>query len=258
MKSTSRPGPAIQLLDKGVMRLETDSGNLSVRYKSTRSRRARYLRLTINRNSEVVLTLPAGCSLDRGLRFMRTKTEWLQRHLAQIGPPEALPDFLADQGFISVEGRAVKIEWRKASEARLSYRRGSSRLVLSFDPARHSEAQLKRVLRQFAAEVLPARTQTLAAAHRLPVRQISVRDQISRWGSCSVRKNVSLNWRLLLLPSEIHDYVIWHELSHLTEMNHSDRFWNLLKRYDPEALENDEALSLVTNRIMSLGRGPDA
>jgi predicted metal-dependent hydrolase len=251
------PRAAIQLLDKGVLRLETDAGHLSVPYCLTRSQRARYLRLTINRNSEVVLTLPAGCSLERGIRFMRTKTEWLRRHLSRIGPPETLFTFLRNQRSLSAEGRAITIDWRTGPKATLTYRWGTDSAAVSFDPDRHTEGQLKRLLRQFAAEVLPARTLALAARHRLQVHRVSVRDQISRWGSCSARKNVSLNWRLLLLPPEIQDYVIWHELAHLTEMNHSDRFWTLLQSYDSRALEHDEVLSERTNRIMAIGRAAE-
>jgi len=258
MKHTRSSVPALQLLDKGVLRLETDAGQMAVPYKLTRSKKARYLRLTINRSSEVVLTLPAGCPLDRGMRFMRTKTEWLQRHLSRIGPPETLSHFLRAQGFLSVGGEAVRLEWRVGRDARMSFRRGSGTIAFSFDPAVHSEAQLKRILRQFAAEVLPLRTHDLAASQQLRVNKVSIRDQISRWGSCSARRNISLNWRLLLLTPEIQDYVIWHELSHLTEMNHSSRFWNLLQRYDAAALEHDETLSQVTNRIMAIGRTPEA
>jgi predicted metal-dependent hydrolase len=254
MKPSRSSGSAIQLLDKGILRLETETGNLSVPYRLTRSRRARYLRLTINRNKEVVLTLPAGCSMDRGLRFMRTKTEWLQRHLSRIGPPETLAGFLRDQGFLSVHGVAARLEWRTGAEAKMTWQGESGRVVVRFDPERHGEAQLKKALRQLAAEVLPARTHAIAAGLGLSVRQVSVRDQNSRWGSCSVRKNISLNWRLLLLAPAIADYVILHELSHLSEMNHSARFWRVLEGYDAQALAHDEALSEISNRIMSIGR----
>lgn len=254
-KGQPKSVPAIQLLDKGVIRLESDGGNLAVAYQLTRSRRARYMRLTINRHNEVVLTLPTGCSLDRGLAFLRTKAGWLRRHLLRISPPETLREFLEKRRFLAVNGADVQIEWRTdAIKPSLNYRRGDDQLLINFDPRRHTEAMLKSLVRQVAGETLPERTQELAARYRLPLNKVTVRDQISRWGSCSAKKNISLNWRLLLLPPQIKDYVIWHELAHLLQMNHSVRFWNLLERLDADASHHDNVLSQMTNRIMAIGR----
>lgn len=254
-KRQAKSVPTIQLLDKGVIRLESDGGDLAVGYRLTRSRRARYIRLTINRDNEIVLTLPTGCSLDRGMRFLRTKTAWLTRHLREVAPAESLYGFLRKRGFLAVDGGEARLDWRTDStEPFLSYRSRVERLVLGFNPDLHDEPSLKSLMRQFAAEILSNRAHELASRHALPLNKVSVRDQISRWGSCSAKRNVSLNWRLLLLPPEIQDYVIWHELAHLLQMNHSSRFWNLLERLDPDACHHDNVLSQVTNRIMAIGR----
>ena len=100
---------------------------------------------------------------------------------------------------------------------------------------RGQEAALQALLRKFAEQVLPPRVHELAGRHGLRVRQVHVRDQGSRWGSCSTTGTLSLNWRLVLLPVLLHNYVLLHELAHLTEMNHSDAFWNLLREYDPQS-----------------------
>ena len=72
---------------------------------------------------------------------------------------------------------------------------------------------------------LPARTWELAAETGAGVKQVTVRNQRSRWGSCSAAGTISLNWRLVQAPEAVRDYIIYHELAHLWEMNHSDRFW---------------------------------
>ena len=83
------------------------------------------------------------------------------------------------------------------------------------------EAQFARLARI----ELPARTWELAATTGIEIKQVRVRNQRSRWGSCSARGTISLNWRLLQTPDFVRDYIIYHELSHLREMNHSARFW---------------------------------
>ena len=80
---------------------------------------------------------------------------------------------------------------------------------------------------------LPARTWELAAEKGADVKQVTVRNQRSRWGSCSAGGTVSLNWRLVQAPESVRDYIICHELAHLRQMNHSDRFWAQVEAYFP-------------------------
>ena len=91
------------------------------------------------------------------------------------------------------------------------------------------EGDLRPVLeKQFTRRAkieLPARAWELAAETNAAMKHVTVRNQRSRWGSCSAGGTVSLNWRLVQTPDSVRDYIIYHELMHLREMNHSDRFW---------------------------------
>jgi predicted metal-dependent hydrolase len=80
---------------------------------------------------------------------------------------------------------------------------------------------------------LPARTWELAAVTGVDVKQVTVRNQRSRWGSCSANGTISLNWRLVQTPEFVRDYIIYHELMHLREMNHSARFWARVEEVCP-------------------------
>jgi len=98
--------------------------------------------------------------------------------------------------------------------------------------ARPNEAEL----RARASKELPARLSELAVAHGITVTRIAVRNQRTRWGACSSRGSITLNWRLVLVPDFVRDYVLIHELMHRRELNHSKRFWkhvaSACPRYD--------------------------
>jgi hypothetical protein len=80
---------------------------------------------------------------------------------------------------------------------------------------------------------LPARAWELAAVTGADLKRVTVRNQRSRWGSCSAAGTVSLNWRLIRTPEFVRDYIICHELMHLREMNHSNRFWTRVEEVCP-------------------------
>jgi hypothetical protein len=84
---------------------------------------------------------------------------------------------------------------------------------------------------------LPRRLLELASAHGLTVTKISIRNQKWRWGSCSRDGHICLNWRLVLLPDRVRDYVLIHELMHLKRLDHSPRFWKLVERACPDYRE---------------------
>lgn len=83
----------------------------------------------------------------------------------------------------------------------------------------------EHALRARAEQELPPRLRELAAEHGISVSRISIRNQRTRWGACSSRGTITLNWRLILVPAFVRDYVMIHELMHRRELNHSRRFW---------------------------------
>ena len=88
-------------------------------------------------------------------------------------------------------------------------------------------------LRAQAAEALPPQLRALAARHGLAVHRVTIRNQRSRWGSCSSRGHITLNFRLMLMPPEVREYILIHELMHLKQANHSIRFWRLVESACP-------------------------
>jgi predicted metal-dependent hydrolase len=88
-------------------------------------------------------------------------------------------------------------------------------------------------LKARAAEELPPQLLALAARHQLEVTRVTIRNQRSRWGSCSSRGHITLNFRLMLMPPEVREYILIHELMHLKQANHSIRFWRLVEAACP-------------------------
>jgi predicted metal-dependent hydrolase len=108
------------------------------------------------------------------------------------------------------------------------------------------QADLSRWYRHFAREHLTARIRELSAQHHLSYNRLFIRSQRTKWGTCSTRSNVSLNWQLILAPKNVCDYVVLHELLHTKVLNHSQRFWVLLRAIFPRC---DEAIDwLNANR----------
>ena len=124
---------------------------------------------------------------------------------------------------ILLRGDAVRIEAGQNGEAAI-VRVGAESVRIQI-PAADLRPAIESHLRQLATRELPPRTMELAARHGLTVRRITVRNQKSRWGSCSRRGTISLNWRLIQTPAFVCDYICLHELMHLRQMNHSPGFW---------------------------------
>jgi predicted metal-dependent hydrolase len=105
--------------------------------------------------------------------------------------------------------------------------------------------------RKKAERELPARLMVLAREHDIQVTAISVRDQRSRWGACSSKGRITLNWRLIQTPDFVRDYVLLHELMHRRELNHSRRFWRLVAACCPRHVEAREWLKREGKRLWS-------
>lgn len=109
---------------------------------------------------------------------------------------------------------------------------------------------LENVYRREARDHFTDRASHYAELIDVEYDQIQVRNQRTRWGSCSTTGTISLNWRLMLAPSEIVDYVIIHELAHLRETNHDEEFWLLVAEYDPEYESHSAWLDKNSTRLI--------
>jgi predicted metal-dependent hydrolase len=207
-----------------------------------RSARARHYRLTLRRDGVAVATVPARGSEAGARAFVEEHRDWLERARARQARRPRLAEFWSIGTPVLWRGEMREI--KVAVEAPLPPA-GSpvfvpetprsagfpGKVCLAADVFRVAsfDGDLRAGLEaQFARRArieLPARTWELSAETGANVKHVTVRNQRSRWGSCSAGGTISLNWRLVQTPDTVRDYIIYHELMHLREMNHSDRFW---------------------------------
>ena len=104
-------------------------------------------------------------------------------------------------------------------------------------------------LRTEGAERFQQKTAFWAARMKVTYGRITIRDQRTRWGSCSSRGNLNFNWKLVLMPPELLDYVVVHELAHRKEMNHSPRFWAIVEKELPDYCNRREKLKILGRQL---------
>jgi len=204
---------------------------------------ARRMTLRVSRSRRaVIVTLPMQCDLHQAGTFLSHHLDWVRRHLGAL--PKPVP--FEDGAVIPLRGRMHTLRFLPHAERGEigSVRCQEESLPRLVVPGSREEAPryLSQWLVEQARRDLVRRVGFHAANLKLKPKKIAVRDQSSRWGSCSTTGVLSFSWRLVLAPPYILDYVAAHEVAHLAEMNHGPRFWRLVKKMVPRSGEAREWL----------------
>ncbi len=203
-----------------------------ISYSVRRSERARRIRVTVDPARGVEVVLPRRASERRAAAAVRELRPWIERRIRELEQAHET---------VSSRGDAVPYlgEWlalvAQAGRTRV-HRRGQELLV----PAEPDErvAALERWYRRAAYTEIEPRLKRACRVAGRRYERLTIRGQRTRWASCSRSGTMSFNWRLLLAPEPVLDYVVWHEVCHLEVMDHSPRFWNLVASYCPDYREH--------------------
>ncbi|MCF3651085.1 M48 family metallopeptidase [Synoicihabitans lomoniglobus] len=226
------PEPAIPVTTAGPKwELDQEPAPAEAEVIFERNLRAKHYRLTLRRDGVPVATIPARGTERAARAFVAEHADWLararERHRTK--PRQATHWRIGTP--VLWRGKWTEIR-QAATSPHLKVSVGADVFrVPRFDG--DLRPTIEAAFQRRAKIELPARTWELGAVTQMAVKRVSVRNQRSRWGSCTEAGVISLNWRLILSPPWVSDYVIYHELMHLKEMNHSKRFWAAVAQVCP-------------------------
>ena len=181
---------------------------------------------------EVILTMPPRGTVKEAREFAQKHGGWIAARLGRL--PEALR--FAHGIAVPLRGVPHRITHRRGARGTVWTETDSDglRLLCVAGEAPHINRRIGDFLRREAKRELEAASLRYASELGVSIRRVSVRDQASRWGSCSTAGVLSYSWRLILAPGFVLNYLAAHEVAHLVEMNHSVRFWRLVRRLFPD------------------------
>jgi predicted metal-dependent hydrolase len=170
-----------------------------IQYVLKRSGRARYMRITINHLGEVKIVAPLLAPVSRIEKFIQEKSSWIESKRNYF-----IENPISDIGLLLS---------KRSRKEYLAHKEGAFKLLVE-------------------------RVAHFNAFYKFPYSRISIRNQKTRWGSCTSKGVISFNYKMIFLPEELRDYIVVHELCHLKQLNHSKAFWDLVA----EAIPNHKAL----------------
>lgn len=226
-------------------------------YRLVYSKRAKYIRIKLSSRGELSVTLPVNTQTEFAHDFVASKKNWIEKNLAKLKfnttqlIPRSLDLKLLNEVWTivyseekKVDANSLAINEQKDYEINIQ---GKSEYLSDID-------LIAKTINQWCKNrskiLFNTMLQETAEQHGFHYNRLSIRSQKTRWGSCSDKKNINLNSKLLFMPEEVVRYVMIHELCHTIEMNHSDRFWSLVEDCDPNYRHHKKVLKRIGKSII--------
>jgi predicted metal-dependent hydrolase len=209
----------------------------TVPYTVKRSSRAKHVRLEVRAKTGLTIVIPCSHSIEEITDLLRKKRRWILGKLAEYGKAQstAAEKKLKNGGSIPYLGRHLKVVEQHNPGKAVSVRLEKNRLLVNLGSRNgHLNLIMEWWYRQQAEKLIKKRADELCSLLGVTYGRLSIRRAKTRWGSCSRKGNLNFNWKLLMVPEPVIDYVVIHELAHLKEMNHSKNFWKLVDKYCPQ------------------------
>lgn len=181
--------------------------------------------------------------------LLTSKRNWLAKHLTETSAPpkdSVLPDTLL------FFGKELPLRHNILPASAVTITHNSNAFTLTHPPAANElHLAIINYYRMLADQILKDKTCFWAEKIGVTYNRVTIKDQKTRWGSCSALRNINYNWRIIQAPDELIDYVVIHELCHLKHLNHSKEFWQLVAKFDPHYMEHRLRLRQIGLRLMT-------
>ncbi|MEK6537548.1 MAG: SprT family zinc-dependent metalloprotease [Nitrospirota bacterium] len=200
-------------------------------YKLIRSKR-RTLALTICADATLVVRAPAHTPLDTIEQFIGKNTDWIKRTLVRLErrPQVKQKEFVSGEEFLFL-GKSYPLEVQNDTCQPLHLRDG---FILNAKERSRGRELFTGWYKKEAKKIIPARVEGWARRFGLAYKSVNITCANRRWGSCAPNDRLNFSWRLVMAPMPVIDYVVVHELAHITHKNHSRRFWSGVKAMCPD------------------------
>jgi predicted metal-dependent hydrolase len=225
-----------------IEQLQLDLGGMLIPYQLRVNPRAKHIRLRIDANGLRVLT-PAGVKREDVEQLLREKSQWIRKYHQQFqAVPAAVPKReWRDGETLLYQGERYPIAVRLRAAARTVVEFNGAEFEIGVNGAageKERAAALERAVIKWylkaAGEAIAGRLAHYQRLTGLVHGAVRIKAQKSRWGSCSRQGNLNFNWKLVLAPGWVLDYVVVHEICHLRHLNHSRDFWKLVAAVYPD------------------------
>jgi predicted metal-dependent hydrolase len=240
-----------------IKRVALDDGEHSrfVACVIRKSARAKRISLRVASSDRAILTLPKWTSWSSGFSFLSKEREWLKEKTSNYPRIPPLSEYFSERGEVWLDDSPRTLSWDRSEHYSKSFCSVEPDAVSVRLPGKTDlEEGLLETCRSLAKTSLADRLESLGQRHDLKWNKLRLGNQRSRWGSCSESGTISLNWRLILLPYELGNYVICHELAHLKHLNHSASFWQFLEQLVKHSKVLDNRLRVEGKFVMGLAQ----
>jgi predicted metal-dependent hydrolase len=216
---------------------KTSLDGQAISYTLKRSARARCARLEIRQATGLTIVIPKYYDTNDISDLMQKKKRWILNNLTRYCQkrPPVIGKELKSGDSIPYLGQELKLVLRQNQEsADSAVLEGNNLIIRLGNNTNGLDLVLEHWYRLQAAQLIKEKADELSARFGLAYNKLTIRGQRSRWGSCSHKSNLSFNWKLMMTPEPVIDYVVTHELLHIKEMNHTRRFWQLVSEHCPQ------------------------
>lgn len=211
-------------------------GKNKIRYMIQRTSRRRSVGICVLPDTSVILRIPRRLAKGEIDRILSKRAPWILERQTYFKDRFPTHDFV-DGEMLPYEGRQIRLSICDAGSRRRFSRLEQELLTVCLRTSDSGRAVPGEVLRWYRAEALRKITASIEKFRYpsgLHPKKITIRNQKRLWGSCTNKHHLSFNWRLVLLPPDILDYVVAHELCHMVHLNHSKKFWSELEKLLPD------------------------